>query len=250
MSVPHQIMPLSRQGKYVSFQPETSGQSDSKAWMVTFTDLVSLMLTFFVMIFAMSDVKDSEWESMTDSLSQTLKPAEKNSVTAASATYNIGTVFRKEAISLDYLTSIFSEAIKQDELLSNARLMRLEDRMIIALPGDILFAPGKAEITEKAEKALFILGGILRNIGNQIGVNSHSGENAKIDDQYSGSWELSVARAAAVANTMRRSGYRDKIISFGFSDTRLTLLPDMPEEQKQRLARRVDIIIMPNADTL
>ncbi len=40
--------------------PETENapeaQGPSKAWMVTFTDLVSLMLTFFVMLFAMSNV--------------------------------------------------------------------------------------------------------------------------------------------------------------------------------------------------
>jgi len=218
--------------------------------MITFTDLVSLMLTFFVMLFAMSEVKIREWDSMTSSLSQTLRPAEQQSVTAASAKFNIGTVFRKEAISLDYLTAIFSEAMKKDEILVSAQLMRLEDRLIIALPGDILFETGKATVTEQAEKALFVLGGIFSNIGNQIGINGHAGDENSEGKNYTGSWELSVARAAAVSNTMRRSGYRDKVISFGFSNTRFGLLPDMPEQQKQQMARRVEIIVMPNADTL
>ncbi|MBT3305153.1 MAG: chemotaxis protein MotB, partial [Alphaproteobacteria bacterium] len=43
-------------------------------WLITFTDLVALMLAFFVMLFAMSNVKVSDWQNVIDSLSQTLRP--------------------------------------------------------------------------------------------------------------------------------------------------------------------------------
>ena len=50
--------------------PETEdtprARRPSKAWMIIFTDLVSLMLTFFVMLFAMSNVKVDKWDSMID----------------------------------------------------------------------------------------------------------------------------------------------------------------------------------------
>ena len=36
----------------------------SKAWLVTFTDMVSLVLTFFVLLFSMSSVKIDDWENM------------------------------------------------------------------------------------------------------------------------------------------------------------------------------------------
>ena len=46
----------------------------SVAWMVTFTDLVSLMLTFFVMLFSMSSVKVDVWEKIIDALNRTVDP--------------------------------------------------------------------------------------------------------------------------------------------------------------------------------
>ena len=70
------------------------------------------MLTFFVMLFAMSSVKVSEWKNIIDSLSQTLRPSDEQPVPAATSTFNIGTIFRKQAINLDYLSSVLNETVK------------------------------------------------------------------------------------------------------------------------------------------
>ena len=43
----------------LEFPPDVS--ITSKAWMVIFTDMVSLLLTYFVMLFAMSNVKVDKW---------------------------------------------------------------------------------------------------------------------------------------------------------------------------------------------
>ena len=51
-----------------------SGSSDGWAWMVIFTDLISLMLTFFVLLFSMSNLQLDRWENLIDVLSRTLSP--------------------------------------------------------------------------------------------------------------------------------------------------------------------------------
>ena len=72
-------------------------RASSRAWLITFTDLVSLMLRFFVVLFAMSIVKYDEWKNISDSLSQTLQPTTEPQVKAVTATFNIGIIFKKEA---------------------------------------------------------------------------------------------------------------------------------------------------------
>lgn len=215
------------------------------AWMLTFGDLVSLMLTFFVMMFAMSSVKIGQWESIIDALSQSLGPPDKKSVPVATARYNIATVFRKRAVNLDYLAAVIEEAVRHQPILSGSRLIRLEDALVIALPGDLLFGAGKAVLSEHASDALFHLGGVLRNVGNRIGVNGHSDSTPPEAGTYQSNWELSLARAVAVANALRRAGYPDEISAFGYSDTRFSELPDLPDEKRRALARRVDIVVMP-----
>jgi chemotaxis protein MotB len=217
----------------------------SKAWMVIFTDLVSLMLTFFVLLFSMSSVQIDQWDEMTDALSQTLNPSSEKTVTAVTAEYNIATMFRRRAVNLDYLGAVLEDTVTKDPVLSRSRLMRLEDRLVVALPGDLLFAPGRAELSERARQALFVLGGVLRNVGNQIGVNGHTDPTPPAGGGYQSNWELSMGRAAVVANSLRNSGYSEDIIAYGYADSRFGDLPDLPNEERMSLARRVDIIVFP-----
>lgn len=225
--------------------PPPSGPPQA-AWMVTFTDLVSLMLTFFVLLFSMSNVKVDEWDAMIDTLTQTLNPSRLTTVAAATSKFNVGTIFRKRAINLDYLSTVLEETISQDPLLSQSQLIMMDDRLIIALPGDLLFSSGRAVMPDEAKSALFTLGSVLRNIGNQVGVNGHTDPRPpQADGDFTSNWELSLARAAAVANTIRRSGYTSEINAYGYADSRFNQLPDMDEEQRLQLARRVDVVVFP-----
>lgn len=217
----------------------------SQSWMITFTDLVSLMLTFFVLLFSMSNVKLDEWENVIDSLSQSLNPTQEQQVRESTATFNIGTIFRKRAINLEYLASVLEERLVNDPLLRGTRLMMLDDRLVVALPGDLLFEPGRAIMTPGARDAMFALGGIFRNIGNQIGVNGHSDPIPPAGGEYTSNWELSTGRAAAVANALRRAGYEDEIIAFGYSDSRYSELPAVDEAARRAMARRVDVVVFP-----
>ena len=222
----------------------------SQMWMLTFTDLVSLMLTFFVMLFSMSNVKLDRWQNVVDSLSQTLSPEEVKTPAESTSTHNIATVFRKRAINLDYLVSVLREKIDDDDLLDKTQFMRLEDRLVLALPGDLLFEGGRAVMTDRAREALFRLGSALTTIDNQLGVNGHSDPSPVEGGDYASNWELSTARAAAVANALRRSGYDEPIVAFGYSDSRYDQLPPMSAEQRRLMGRRVDVVIFPTSGGL
>ncbi|MGB0671624.1 MAG: OmpA/MotB family protein, partial [Rhodospirillales bacterium] len=196
-----------------------------QAWMITFTDLVSLMLTFFVLLFSMSSLKVGEWEKMIDALSQTLNPSQVETTQPLTTQLNIGSIFRKRAINLDYLAGVLDEAMREDPLLSQSLLLRLDDRLLIALPGDLLFEPARAILNDRALAAIFNLGGVLRNIGNQVGVNGHTDPIPPGEGLFDSNWELSMARAAAVANALRKSGYDEAIPSYGYAASRFEELP-------------------------
>ena len=217
----------------------------NRVWMIIFTDLVSLMLTFFVLLFSMSSVQVDRWDEMIDALSQTLNPSSEKTVTAVTAEYNIATIFRKRAVNLDYLGSVLEDTVTKDPVLSRSQLMRLEDRLVVSLPGDLFFAPGRAELSERAGQALFVLGGVLRNVGNQIGVNGHTDPTPPTGTLFKSNWELSMARAVVVANALRRVGYSEDITAYGYADGQFSELPDILPEERMSLARRVDIVIFP-----
>jgi len=216
------------------------------AWMITFADLVSLMLTFFVLLFSMSSLQMDEWDAMTDTLTQTLNPGKLTTVAAATAEFNIGTIFRRQATDLDYLSGVLQRGVQEDKLLKSSKIMLLDDRLIVALPGDLLFPSGKAVMPDEARSALFTLGSLLRNVGNQIGVNGHTDPRPpSAKSGFQSNWELSIARSSAVANALRASGYTDDIVAFGYADSRYAQLPKIPEVEREKLGRRVDVVIFP-----
>jgi len=216
----------------------------SVGWILIFTDMVALLLSFFVMLFSMSAVPVNEWETTIDILEEALNLSTEEEKDPTED-YNISSVLLERArTNVNYLLPIIEPKIKQDEIIKDSPIILLDDRIVISLSGDLLFASGKAELTAKARKALFNLGGVLRNIRNTIGVYGYS-EDEKFDrDKYTSDWELSLARAVSVANELKRAGYMEEILSFGYGGARSFKLANVSKDRRQSLSRRVDIVIM------
>lgn len=217
----------------------------AQAWMLSFADLISLMLVFFVLLFSMSSIKVDKWETLVDALTRRLAPTDERVTPVPSAAFNVGTVFHRTAEPLDYLHGLLERTIRVDDALSGTLLFRLEDRLVLSLPGDLLFPTGQVELGERAERAVFNLGGVLRNIANRVGVVGHSDPVPIIgrDGPYASNWELSIARAAAVANALSQAGYAENIVALGAAESRFPLLENLPEDRRFDVARRVDVVI-------
>jgi chemotaxis protein MotB len=223
----------------------SDNRASSRAWLITFTDLVSLMLRFFVVLFAMFIVKYDEWKNISDSLSQTLQPTTEPQVKAVNATFNIGIIFKKEAIDLDYLSSISEEKTTKTEDLKGRWVALFDDHLVIFFRGNGLFQPEQVALKSDAQAAIFFLGGVFQNIGNQITVIGHTDQKPAVGDAYASNWKLSDGRAALVANALRKSGHQDKILALGFADSKYGNLPDINEVEREAVARGMDIIVSP-----
>lgn len=230
-----------------SFRHDSPPLSPSASWKVTLGDLITLMLTFFVMLFAVSTPKGDKFKELADVLSKSLNPVkEDKKVGLPTAQFNISTVFRRRAINLEYLDAVITEKLKDDAILKRAHVHLLDDRLIISLPGDLLFGPGSALLSANGREAVFALGGVLRTINNQIGINGHSDSSSTTGKDYASNWELSLARSIAVGNALRRAGYLDDIVAFGFGDSLFgDVSAELPVEKRNALGRRVDIMVMP-----
>ena len=216
----------------------------STIWVISLIDLLTLMLTFFVMLVSMSHVKVDKWQHLIDTLSTTMNPSRTTTSTVPSAEYNISTIFRRRAINLEYLTAVLQQKVDKSDVLHDSLLALLDDRLIVSLAGQRLFRAGTAELTDEARTDLFELGGVLRNIENQIGVAGYSEEENFEGATYTSDWELSLARSIQVANALKSAGYGLEILSYGYGRSRNIELAGASAERRQILSRRIDIVIM------
>jgi len=217
-----------------------------KIWLITFADLLCLVLTFFVLLFSMQKIDNGRWAGVANSLSRSLDPDRATSESLTRAEHNAGVVSPRRAADLGYLETLLVEKAREDPALRGAAVRLLDDRLVVALPSELLFARGSAEIGEGARTALYGLGTLLANIGNSIAVEGHDDPDQVATGPFRSNRALSLARALAVAAALREMGYSRDIAATGFGASRFSELAGIePRERRYQLARRVDLVIRP-----
>ena len=223
--------------------------SGRPAWLVTFADLVALLITFFVMLFATQKVDIGKWESLVDTLSYRLNPNQTILIARPAADRNAERLSRERAIDLDYLQTVVRDKAKTEPELAGLDIYRREDRLVVTLPAELLFRPGKADTVPAARRVLFVLAGLLGTIGNRIDVVGHADPTPIANSHFTSNWQLSIARAVAVANELRRAGYHRELSPSGFGASVFREIPaDLSVNRKKIAARRVDLVIWPTRD--
>jgi chemotaxis protein MotB len=215
-------------------------------WLVTFTDLIALLLTFFVMIFATHKIDRQPWQALRESLNKTLSPNNSVATERTLAERNVRPLSPEYAFDLGYLESILRLKIETESALAGILLQRFDDRLILILPTELLFRPGSAVPTPEAGGIMLALGTVLGHIGNRVTVHGHTDPMPLRESRLRSNWELSIARAATIANELRRTGYRREVDAIGFADTRFgDVAAQASVKGRLASARRVDIIIHP-----
>ncbi|MGB0719781.1 MAG: OmpA/MotB family protein [Bdellovibrionales bacterium] len=221
-------------------------QGGSSLWLITFADIMALMLTFFVLLYSMAVPDEEKWEGMTTALNQGFSKLQSpKDYAGPQDTIEIEKLDLTQALNIHYLQEILKQIIAGDERLANVVLIPQTDRLIISLPEDLLFEPGDDDVGTRGKRALFALGGKLAKIRNRIEVVGHADPRPVSNEKFSTNWQLSLARAAQVSNILMQFGYRRDITVRGVSSARYDELPEgMDEQRRLDLSRRVDIVIM------
>ena len=213
----------------------------SPAWMATFSDMMNLLLCFFVLLYSMSSVDEEKWEQVVASLQNTV-----SILPAGGATIGEGEMISAGVRQLEFLDSYYNEmanSMAQDKLdnpengkntitqayeeqaLSESEEMAQEIQEAVNgtdlselveiefnaqyvqlnLSGAILFDSGKAELVRDAYPIVNKIGRILEKYkDNVIEVEGHT-DNVPISSssKYESNDVLSMYRALSVANYFR-----------------------------------------------
>lgn len=231
--------------------PERSGdprESAPPAWMITFVDLISLMLTFMVMLYATSSIEAETWRKTVDSLAHSLN-WKGLQLPEVAARFSVERSRPPPALDLDYLAEVLKTAVRTVPALNETRIERYNDRLVVALPEALLFASGSASVSAEARVALAALTPMLLGIGNRLAVEGHADPDAvRADGAYRSNWELSLARAIAVADALAASGFYRPVACYGLAESRYNELGETTGGSRLLVARRVDLVFYASAE--
>ncbi|MEM6812204.1 MAG: flagellar motor protein MotB [Pseudomonadota bacterium] len=222
-----------------------NAQQASNIWLISFTDVMALMLTFFVMLFSMANPEQEKFEVLRQNISQTFTNSEGTRFERGQEDdINIAKIDFNKALDLRYLRALIDNLINNNVELQDIIILENANRLIISVPQEILFESGSATIKSEATRTLFALIQSLKQIKNSIEIIGHTDPVPVSSSDFASNWELSLTRAAGVAGILQNAGYRKPITIKGYASGRYDDLDeDFSVEERNALSRRVDIII-------
>ena len=213
---------------------------DSNAWMSTYTDLMILLLTFFVLLLSLSTIDKKRKRLALNSLIGAFgfKPGGQ-SILGKPKGVNITTnssPLLEEDIQFERLRNV---ALKHG-LESDLTMTKQLDRTVIVLKNRVLFEHNSSDLTEENTKFLSEIAEVLKEGHQMVELRGYcdSSESILKDDSYKSSMILSSKRAIAMFDFFVEKGLSPAdIVAHGFGIN----YPGSPKEAS--LNRQVEIIL-------
>lgn len=212
-------------------------------WLLTYSDLITLLLAFFIVMYSMSQVDAKKFGQMQEALSGVLK----GGALVIKQGNKIGALAGQGVLKVGFLKSI-GDAIKRDfQGLGNDKLVNTEvtERgLVIHIMESALFTEGSAKLTDDAKNTLHMVAGHLIGLPNHIRIEGHTDNRPINTIKYPSNWELSSVRATEVVRFLidNHDIKPNMISALGYGEFR-PLVPNITDENRAK-NRRVDIVVL------
>lgn len=216
-------------------EPEPSEENDRDRYLITYADLITLLLGLFIILYAMSNIDANKYKGVVAAMGNVFGNETDYSL------MNKTNIIPKPS---DNLTSELDKIISNYSYENSIRLEESERGITVHILDDVLFPPAGAILSEKSKEVLSNLARVLKELPNDIRVEGHTDNLPISNSVYPSNWHLSVDRALSTAYYLiQTEGLSpDKVSVVGYAEYR----PIAPNDSKESRAlnRRVDLVIL------
>ncbi len=227
-------------------------EAGAPAWVVTFGDLMSLLLCFFVLLLSFSEMDRQKYKEVAGSLKEAFGIQRKTQAWDSPRGERI--IARDFDRQLNLTKDIEAEAVKK-KLIEEIKSLFPEDikglisvtnengEIIIRLMGETTFDSGKAEIRPSTRPLLIKIAKVLKKAKGEIIIAGHTDNVPIVGGPFHSNLYLSIARAASVAELFIKDAGFDprRIATMGFGEYRP--VKSNATWQGRQSNRRVEIIL-------
>ena len=183
-----------------------------RSWLLSFADLTSLLLAFFLMLYASGHMGADAWKRVQHSLSEQFKPGNHGvGAVGAYVPLSRSAIFGADA---EYLRGVMAMRVAGDPDLANVRVERRPGGVAVPLGPEMFVDSGAVTFTAKARDKLAALSNHLQYFRNRVEIRAVAEPAEGVEG-----WTLPVTRAIAVANELKRQGYPNPVASIGYIGT-------------------------------
>jgi chemotaxis protein MotB len=256
--------------------PQKAESAGVPAWVMTFADLMTLLMCFFVLLLAFSEMDAAKFKQLSGSMKDAFGvQAEIEVRSIPKGTSVVAQEFspgRPDPTALpqvrqftvdsnkNTLDALEREAREIEEARKHAKRLRiaLKDelnkgdvsiqtegmKVIIHIMENASFNSGMADLRKTFLPALKKIGDLIDSNSGEVTISGHTDNVPIANERFRSNWDLSTSRAVSVAHELLKVSKvsAENIIVSGHADTR----PVAPNDSDQNRAknRRVDIAII------
>jgi chemotaxis protein MotB len=237
---------------------EENDAENTHLWLLTYSDIVTLCLTFFVLLYSFSTLDTIKWKSVVTSLQGALGVLDGSNTPADKGIYDKGNSdeinqdnmqkeaylkYQEEMKRLEDIKNNLNEYILAQELQDNVVISIEERGVVIRFQDSVLFPKGSADLFPESTTILSGISVIFKNLNNPIRIEGHTDNLPIHTEHYPSNWELSTARATNVLRFLIEQGIEGKQLSaVGYGEYHPVEANTTEENRKKN--RRVDIVLI------
>lgn len=234
---------------------DDSGGLTGNEWLGTYSDCVTLLLTFFVLLYSMSSVDAEKVQSISKAFS--LMSGQAGDTFLEYDLYEgsqpiIGGEGKSEEIldtnegESQTMYKDVKDFLDENELNSIVSISEDERGVILKVKDNILFESGKATLIENSQEILNKINALISTLPNSIIIEGHTDNVPISNSNYPSNWELSTQRAVNVVRYFVEKNNQNpsRFSAAGYGEFK----PDVENNSDENRARnrRVNILIVAN----
>lgn len=232
-------------------KPESEGPKGDE-WLGTYSDMVTLLLTFFILLYSMSSVDSEKLKQLSKAFNEVMGGEKGDSILQ----YDLydgevplvgGESDNKEMA--DKAQSMYAgvkEFVKDNNLSNTVKITEDERGVILQLKDSILFETGEAELKPQSKDVLNKINTLIKSLPNAIVVEGHTDNVPIHNSEYDSNWDLSTARAVTVVRYFieEKKENPSRFSAAGYGEYRPIVANNSNENRSKN--RRVNILIVAN----
>ncbi|WP_196594425.1 flagellar motor protein MotB [Pectinatus sottacetonis] len=239
-------------------RPKPKEEHPSEMWLLPYSDLLTLLLALFIVLFAINAAqKKTSEESVTASFKRGFnsggisffnKMGNQSGYTAYLTTDQsngkAASSYMSENESLEKERQKIQGYIKKNNLESEVSTQLVEPGLMIRIKEKALFASGSAQLGNDSDKVTTIVAQLLGEVSQNVIISGHTDNVPIANSRYSSNWELSTQRALNFMEEVLRKNPRLNPARFqatGYSQYHPIVPNDTAEHRAQN--RRVEVLI-------
>lgn len=232
------------------FKPQGDEKPNTDRYLITYADLITLLLGLFVILYASASVDEGKYKEYVAAFNEFFQKNENAKVPAGEGVLDGGQVPVAQPVLPESMTRKSYDQIKTEvedalaDFVRNGKLSIAEtsEGIQVTMPEQLLFESAKAQVRGEGGDVLDTLASVLKGVQNDVFVDGHTDADPIRTFQYESNWHLSAARAVNVVyGLVSRGAPENVMVARGFGSQRP--IDDNSTENGKAKNRRVEITI-------